>query len=345
MKEVHIDGSWGEGGGQVLRTSLTMSAITGRPVRIENIRAGRKKPGLAAQHVTSIKAIASLMSAHVEGARIGSKEVFFSPGAPQEGVHQFDVGTAGSVTLVLQTVLPAALIKRIEACFLITGGTDVPWSPASAYFERVYCAMLSRMGFCLESRVLAHGFYPKGGGRMEVVTRGEHRVCALDLSERGREKGVFLTSIASGHLRQARVAERQVVGFSKRLKDFTVENIEYADSISPGSLVFARAVYENTVLGATALGERGKPAEQVGKSCAAELAEELRGDGTLDVHMSDQALIYLAVLGGTLRTREITLHTRTNAQVLGEFGYGIGFDPPKISATMKTPPLPEGSTR
>jgi RNA 3'-phosphate cyclase len=332
MSEVQIDGSHGEGGGQILRTSLTMSAVTGRPVHIEKIRAGRKNPGLAAQHLTAIRAICSLTRARVEGDRIGSTEIVFSPGTPREGNHEFDVGTAGSVTLVLQTVLPVALLQGLTTRFLITGGTDVPWSPASAYFENVYCATLSRMGYRLTSRVIAHGFFPKGGGRMEVATSGVRGGQPLDLSERGMFTGISVASIASAHLRQARVAERQTEGFARAFRDFAVEESGYVDSRNPGSIVFARAVYENTVLGATSLGERGKPAEEVGRTCARALEEEMKGEGTLDVHMTDQVMPFLALLGGAVKTKEITSHTLTNARVLREFGYEISIDPPLISA-------------
>jgi RNA 3'-phosphate cyclase len=337
MTEVRIDGSYGEGGGQILRTSLAMSSLTSRPVRIENIRAGRKKPGLAAQHLTAIRAIASLMNARVEGDRIGSKEIFFSPGAPREGDHELDVGTAGAVTLILQTVLPVALVKEIPARFLVTGGTDVPWSPVSAYFEDVYCHFLDRMGCNLASRVLAHGFFPRGGGLMEVTTAGMRGAHPLDLANRGGLTGIFVTSIASDHLRQAKVAERQIEGFSRVCRDHTVERSEYVDARSPGCFVFAKAVYGNTVLGASALGERGKRAEAVGSDCAHALELEMNGEGTLDVHMSDQVLPFLALMGGTVKTREIMSHTMTNAQVLREFGYEITIAPPAISSPGVVP--------
>ncbi|MFQ6104363.1 MAG: RNA 3'-terminal phosphate cyclase [Candidatus Glassbacteria bacterium] len=330
MGWVSIDGSYGEGGGQILRSSLTMSAITGKPVRISNIRAGRKVPGLAPQHLAAVRVISSLFGAEVQGDQLGSTEVSFRPGKPSAGSYVFDVGTAGSVTLVLQTILPATLLLGLRRQWVITGGTDVPWSPSSTYFQEIYCHTLSRLGYGVEANVVSHGFYPKGGGTIELKTTGSNLSQRIDFSEKGEVTSIELHSVASESLRGAKVAERQIEGFKTYIEDVDIRRIEYVKSRSTGTFIFARAVYRNTVLGATCLGKKGLPAEEVGKSCAHELLAEMDGEGTVDIYMSDQILPYLVYQGGTVKVRQITDHLTTNAYVLGEFGYDLTIEPPSV---------------
>jgi RNA 3'-terminal phosphate cyclase (ATP) len=320
MNSIHIDGSFGEGGGQVLRTALSLGIVTGRAVRITNIRAGRRRPGLAPQHLTAVRAAGLLSNARVRGDDPGSTELEFRPTEPRSGTFELEVGTAGAVTLVLQTVLPAALSLGLSTRWLLSGGTDVSWSPTSSYFELIHCWLLRRLGYDVSVRTLSHGFYPRGGGRMEAVTGPDPPGGAVDLSDRGELRAVEVESIAGTELEGSRVAERQLEGFRRELENVTVVRCGYVHARSTGTAVFARARYEHSALGASFLGKRGLPAEKVGTACARLLASRMDRAGALDVHMADQILPYLALRGGIVTAGEISDHTRTNAHVIGLFG-------------------------
>ncbi len=320
MDSIHIDGSFGEGGGQILRTALSLAVITGQPVRITNIRARRRNPGLAPQHLTAVRAAQVLSNAEVSGDTPGSTELEFRPGGARTGSFKLDVGTAGAATLILQTVLPAALTLGLETRWLITGGTDVSWSPTSSYFELVHCWLLRRLGYDVTVKTLSHGFYPRGGGKMEALTGSHPPGGPIDLHERGGLAAVEAESIASVELERSRVVERQIEGLRRELEPVTVIRSSYVRSRSTGTAVFARARYEYSALGASCLGKRGLPAEKVGATCGCLLGGRMERDGALDVHTADQILLYLAVRGGRITTGEISEHTRTNAHVIRQFG-------------------------
>ncbi|MEO6327104.1 MAG: RNA 3'-terminal phosphate cyclase, partial [Thermoanaerobaculia bacterium] len=182
---VVIDGSMGEGGGQVLRTSLALSLVTGRPVRVENIRAGRKKPGLMRQHLTSVQAACAVGCARVEGAELGSREVRFEPGPAQGGEYEFSVGTAGSTTLVLQTILPALLVAEHPSRIRLCGGTHNPLAPPFDFLQRVFVPLVNRMGPKMEASLVRPGFYPAGGGECVVTVEPCRKLSRIDLTERG----------------------------------------------------------------------------------------------------------------------------------------------------------------
>ncbi len=325
---VVIDGSFGEGGGQILRTSLTLAAVTGRPVRIFKIRAGRPNPGLAAQHLTAVRAAAAVCGGRVRGDRIGSTEVIFEPGQPQAGEYEFDVaaerGSAGAASLVLQTVLPILLAAGGDSQVTIHGGTAVPWSPSYEYLAHVFVPALRRMDVWLEVSRPRAGFYPHGGGTIVARVRGS-MPSGLNLTERGKLRRIVIHSVVSQRL-PAHIGPRQIAGCRQALGQWArraeVEEIDdHVPAGGPGTAVAAAAQFESGFCGAIALGKRGKPAEKVGAEAGLELARVIESGAAVDAHLADQLLLYAAMAAGPSQFTcpEITGHLETNAHVIGNF--------------------------
>ena len=317
---IELDGGHLEGGGQILRTAVGLSAVTGKACRIHDIRKGREKPGLRPQHLRSIEAVAQLCRAELTGAKVQSSEITFRPGElnPADSLT-VQIGTAGAVTLVLQSLMiPLACVTRpVEV--VVTGGTHVPWSPPWEYFESVFCWFLGKMGVTVKPKLRRCGFYPNGGGRVEIgVMPGQLK--ARDWLERGGLLRTEVTSFATRDLQHARVAERQIDGARKRI-EFNVEQAAYIEAPSTGTAIFALARFEESVMGASALGRRGKPAEKVGRECAAALLEQTQTDACLDEHMADQILPFMALAAedSTAKVTAITDHCRTNIWVIEQF--------------------------
>ncbi len=317
-----IDGSYGEGGGQVLRTSLALSALLGREVRIENIRAGRAKPGLAAQHLAGVQATAKVCDARVDGARIGSMELEFAPGRIRGGAFRFDVGTAGATTLVLQTILPCLLVAREASAVQITGGTNVLWSPPQEYIAHVFLPAIGAMGADACIKCLRPGFYPKGGGRLEArVTPLAAPLRPLAWAERGELRSLTAFSVAEGRL-PAHILRRQIEGAREALGPVGLRaETAHPESASPGTMLTIAARFECGAAGFSAAGERGKPAETVGREAGEQAACFLERTASVDLHLADQLLLYAAIAGGetVYVTEQITEHLRTNAWVIGQF--------------------------
>jgi RNA 3'-phosphate cyclase len=321
MELIRLDGSHGEGGGQVLRSALALSAATGRPVEIYNIRARRSRPGLAPQHLTAVRAVGKLCGAAIDGDSVGSVRVKFVPFSIKPGDYSFDIGTAGSATLVLQALLPVALAACGDVRLEVTGGTDVPMSPPVFYFRDVFLPAIRKMGAEASFEILRRGFYPKGGGRVALSVAPWAKRVALVLAERGELREIRIDSVATEHLRKARVAERQAESAIKALGiDSATISAEYADSYSPGSSLSLTADYENCRLGAGSLGERGVPAETVGKTAADALADEIASCATADLHASDQLLLYMALAsGGEFTAGSLTEHAETSIWLIEHF--------------------------
>jgi len=314
-----IDGSYLEGGGQIIRTSVALSALTGKPCKIINIRKGRKNPGLQAQHLKGIEAAAKICDAELKNAKIGSQEIEFAPNKIKSGSFSIDIGTAGSISLVLQTLVPICIHAGKGVELEIIGGTDVLWSPNIEYFQEVFCRNVKRMGIEIESEIIKYGFYPKGGGKVKVRVKPCQKLKPLSIIERGSVNRYDIRSIASKFLEKAKVAERQIEGAKKIIPKYDCEYFEYADTLSPGSTAHIHAHCDNSELGATVYGEIGKPAEKVGEECARNLMKQIDSNACLDEHMADQILPYIALAGGSVFVAGITNHCKTNIWVIEKF--------------------------
>ena len=326
-----IDGSYGEGGGQVLRTSLTLSALLGEPVRIENIRAKRRNPGLQAQHLTGVRAIAQICEAELEGADLGSQTLTFRPRSSlRAGEYRFDVaearkgGSAGATSLVLQTLLlPLAYAPGLSR-LTILGGTHVAWSPPFHYLKHVYLPTLARMGLEATVEIQKWGWYPIGGGEMTASIRGQRAgyLSGLDLVERGELKrlwGISATSNLPPHI--GRRQKKRAEGYLRK-RGFDPQ-IEIIDAPSPGqgTVVFLVAEYEHTIAGFSSLGARGKPAEKVAEEACREFVVYHQSSASLDRHLADQMILPMALASGpsAFTTCEITQHLLTNVWVVEQF--------------------------
>ena len=329
---IRIDGSYGEGGGQILRTSIALSCLSGKAVEVYNIRANRPKPGLAAQHLKGIEAARLISNAEVEGLKLGSTRVVFKPKTLKGGNFRIDIGTAGSVTLILQTVLLPSMAAENESFFEIKGGTDVKWSPPVDYVSNVTFRALAELKAEVSMDVVARGYYPKGGGIVKV------RVAPSKLE--GKEfstvecsvKGISHCSNLPSH-----VAERQARA-AKALLEAKGYKAEIATEIrrdaSTGSGITLWCGYK----GGNALGERGKRAEIVGEEAARSLIKELESDACFDEFVADQIMPFAAVAKGVTRytTSKITLHQKSNAYVINQFlGDVIEIDEGKREITIK----------
>lgn len=325
---LEIDGTLGEGGGQILRTSLALSLVTGEPFRIVRIRGGRRRPGLLAQHLTAVRAAAEIGSARVEGAAKGSSELVFRPGTVRPGRYRFDTGTAGSATLVFQAVLPALLSPRVPAGGVfeleLAGGTHNPHAPPFPFLEETFLPLLRRMGARVEAELLRPGFFPAGGGEIRVRLEGVGELRPLELLERGPLRERRATAVVSRLPRH--VAERELAEVAQRLgwssDELAVE--EARGSRGPGNALLLRLAFDEVTEVVTAFGERGKPAERVAAEAAAEAQEYLAAGVPVGRHLADQLLLPLALAGegaggSVFHTLPPTLHTETNARVIERF--------------------------
>ena len=319
MEWVEIDGSYGEGGGQILRTAVALSVITGKPVRITRIRANRSNPGLRPQHLHGILALEELSDARVKGARVGSTELEFIPGKARPKHIRVPIKTAGSITLVLQALLPAMAFTG--GSFEVTGGTDVPWSPPVDYLKHVTLFALERMGFGASIEIKRRGHYPKGGGLVTGrVEPWEERKPLIALEW---EKIECFAGISHATNLPPHVAERQAKAAEDRLRELYSAPVEIKREISrslgPGSGIVVWAETDSLRLGGDALGKRGKPAEVVGREAADELLEALTTRAAVDKFLGDQLIPFLAFAGGKIRVAEITNHLVTNVWVVERF--------------------------
>lgn len=317
---MEIDGSYGEGGGQILRCAVALSALTGREVTISNIRAKRGKQGLAAQHLTAVMGVATLCDGDVEGAYIGSTVITFRPGKVLGGSYQLDVGTAGSITLVLQSCLLASLHAPTTTELEVRGGTNVQMSPPVDYYLNVLVPLLGRMGYDVQLELVSRGFYPQGGGAVRAFLAPCLGLGPLSLRERGRLEEVggecYAQNLPDHVAHRMEDAVRQsLVEHELRLRAHRTAG----HSTGAGTALYAR--YQNTVLGADGLGKKGVPAERVGEEAGVNLRREMEGPGTLDVHAADQLLPYMALAEGpsVFRVRKVTEHLSTQMWLLRRF--------------------------
>ncbi len=323
---IEINGAFGSGGGAILRVACALSAVTKKPCHIFHIRAGREKPGLMHQHLLAIQALTQFCQGSLEGDFLGSEEIKFSPGEISRGPTSVNVKieTAGSITLVLQTlILPAFFAPKPIKISFDGGATDTFFSPTIDYFRYVFLKILKKMGVKVEINIFKRGYYPEGGAKVEANVFPS-QIKALNLIKRGSLKKIIVFSGASEFLKQKKVAQRQIAGVKEilgKLKLPIEEKVEYYDTRSPGSQICLTAEFENTIIGADNLGKLGKRAEDVGKEVALDLLKEEKSGGCLDKYLADQVLPYLALSErkNSITVSEITNHTKTNIWVIQQF--------------------------
>ena len=318
---IELDGSAGEGGGQILRSALSLSAITGRAVKIHKIRANRSKPGLRQQHLSCVLAVAELTGAELEGAEIGSRTLWFAPRRQATpGDYAFDIGTAGSTTLLLQAVLWPLAMAGGRSTVTITGGTHNPMAPPFDFLARTFAPAVRRAGVELSLELERAGFYPKGGGRIRASIAGPAGgLSPIELAERGdadRPRARIILANLPDH-----IAEREsaILGEQLGLDRRDVE-IERPRCRGAGNLVHVVLPHAEITEVVTGFGERGRPAERVAAAAAAEALVYLAASAPVGEHLADQLVIPLALAGGgAVRCTAASLHTRTNVDVVGRF--------------------------
>lgn len=317
---ITIDGSQGEGGGQILRSALALSLVTGKPFRIENIRARRKKPGLMRQHLTAVNAAVEVGAAQVSGNTIGSLELTFEPAALRSGEYHFAVGTAGSCTLVLQTVLPALILADAPSEILLEGGTHNPAAPPFDFLAGAFLPLLNRMGPSVKAALEHPGFYPAGGGRMRIKVTPVKKLVPLHLLERG---GVLNQTATATVARLPRsIAERELAVVREKLAwgEECLQVREVRDSSGPGNVLVLVVASEQVTEVFTGFGELRVSAETVAGRTVKEAREYLASGVPVGRHLADQLLLPLALAGGgAFRTLSPTAHTTTNIDVLRQF--------------------------
>jgi RNA 3'-phosphate cyclase len=321
-----IDGSFEEGGGQILRTALALSIVTGDTVTVKNIRANRPVPGVKAQHLHTIKTACDLWEMDVTGAEKGSEEVTIKPGPLKQKKAIVDIGTAGSITLLLQGILLPAIHTGKDISLDITGGTDVKWSIPIDFFKNVIVPCLKPIAD-IDVMIQRRGYFPKGGGRVEIRIKPNQHPQPIDASTKGELLTIKGIAHASSDLELQKVAERMAVGAISKLKrsgmEMTVKT-EYSHTLSSGAGIGLWGYFRRTedmtkgyVLGADQLGERGKPAEKIGEIAASKLLEEI--DKTVDSHTADNILPFIAVFGGQISAPNPSKHFQANKFVIETF--------------------------
>ncbi len=319
---LEIDGSFGEGGGQVLRTSLSLSCLLNKPFRIFNIRIKRKKPGLMPQHLMGIRALKLISNAKVEGDSVGSTELIFEPKDVKAGDYVFDIGTAGSISLLLQALLPPLIFAKDRSSLSLRGGTHVPFSPTFHYINEVFIPVLHKLGIEIKADIESYGFYPKGGGKVKVEITPADRIIGTNLLDRGEIKSIKGIS-GVGNLPLS-IAERQKDSAVKVLASqglkAEIESIA-VPAFGNGTFIFLKAETENCIAGFSSLGERGKRAELVGEEVAKSFLDYYLTNMCLDPHLADQIVLYLSIAHGesSFTTSEITNHLFTNLWVMERF--------------------------
>ena len=336
---ITIDGSQGEGGGQMLRTSLALSAAYGKPFEMQNIRAKRDKPGLKRQHLTCVRAIAQICGAQVEGDEVGSMRLLFKPGKIKGGAYQFDIGTAGSVTLVAQTVIPVLLRAEEPSTVTITGGTHVPFAPIWEFFAETYLPELRKMGARVEAELEQCGFYPAAGGvvKLRIWPYDEEKLPArYDLTDLGTYRGGTVEGVVS-HISRA-IAEAEVGIVGNQMRDLALKRvIRDVDALGPGNYCCVRLRYDRATIIVSAVGTYGKSRKAVANEVVHQIHDFVKSGKACEKHLADQLLVPLHLfIGGyetwdggsdrwidnwSLAIQKETSHYTTNQLVISAFTY------------------------
>lgn len=315
---LQIDGSMGEGGGQILRTSLSLSLVTGRGFQMKNIRANRNNPGLQRQHLAAVEAARAIGQAEVEGAQLGSQTLCFEPGPVQPGDYHFSVGTAGSTTLVLQTVLPALLRASGPSALLLEGGTHNPMAPPFEFLEKTFLPLVRAMGPKVNAKLDRHGFYPAGGGKIRVLIDPVPELRGLEIRERGEVRMRARAVVAS---LPRMIAERELKVIKRELRlDSSELEIEELRSPAPGNIAQVGVESPSLTELFTGFGEVKVRSETVGIRLVEEVKRYLEANVPVGEHLADQLLLPMALAGsGSFLTMPLSLHALTNIEVLKLF--------------------------
>lgn len=316
---IELDGSEGEGGGQILRTALGLSALTGQGFMMRGVRANRSRPGLAAQHLAAVQCVAKICCAEIDGAHVGSQEVSFRPGPASGGTYVVHVGTAGSVMLVLQAGMLASVRADGPVTLEVHGGTDVPLAPPASYYHLVLLPLMQGLGLFVEMELVQRGFYPEGGGKVIARISPAKDIRPMDASVRGELLGV--EGVAFSRNLPEHVTDRMAMECRRRMVDWRTVRMgsDRGPGPSTGAGVVLAARFSNGLVGASCLGERGLSSETV--ACLAVDALEREMAATVDIHAADQLLPYLALASGpsALTVSEVSPHMRTQMATVAKF--------------------------
>lgn len=311
----------GEGGGQILRTSLSLSCITGKRLRIENIRAARRKPGLARQHLVCVQAACEICSGRADGAALGSQVLNFEPRPIRGGDHSFDIGSAGSASLVAQTVMPALFLADAPSTVTVTGGTHNPWAPPFDFLAETFLPAISQAGFHTKCELLKHGFFPAGGGKIHftIKPRRQEDGRAIDLCE-PPEKPNVRARIYTARLPADIAHRQQKLLCQSGLKIAGMEHIDAEDSDGPGNCVMLRVCSAGRTTVFTAFGQKGKPSKKVVGEVVRQTNDYLSSSTAIDCYLADQLLIYMAIAeNGSFTTNDLSTHLTTNIETIKRF--------------------------
>ena len=331
---VKIDGSYGEGGGQILRTALTLSALTGRPLEIFNVRVGRKEPGLKPQHLISARSLAEVTNGRLKHDELNSPILRFFPGRIKHGTYSFDVSSikasAGATGLIFQTLAPVLSFANKPSDIVIIGGTHVPWSPSANYLQEIFIPAITKMGIDINIAIPKFGFYPIGGGEIDIAIKPCARpLTSVHIVERGKNKKLTIISAVANL--PLSIAERQRDRALKRISNYELQitnfkmqiqsEIKEVPSSGRGTFLFIMAEFENVRSGFIGLGAIGKRAEKVADEAVEALLQYLNGNGALDPHLADQIVLYAALAQGQsmFTTTRITNHLLSNIWIIEQF--------------------------
>ena len=320
MGMIELDGALGEGGGQILRTSLTLAMITGQPFRIRLIRANRSKPGLMRQHLVAVQAAAQVCGADVSGAALGSQELEFVPGMLRGGDYRFAIGSAGSCTLVLQTVLPALLHAEAPSTLRVCGGTHNPMAPPVQFLQRAWCPRMAEMGAHIDLRLERFGFYPAGGGEVVATVLPCARLAPREWMTRGERRQGYAESFTAGI--PARIAQRELecVGQGMNWGENQLFARRLPDEQGPGNALMLTLEYEHVTEVFTTFGEKSVTAENVARQAVGQARRYIASGAAVAEYLGDQLMLPLALAGGGgFTVDQASLHARTNAQVIELF--------------------------
>jgi len=317
---IKIDGSLGEGGGQVLRTSLSLAVVTGQAFTIENIRAGRQRPGLMRQHLTCVKAAAEICGGEAEGAELGSSALTFTPGRVKAGTYKFAIGTAGSTTLVAQTILPALMLADGPSHIELTGGTHNMQCPPFDFLERVFLPHIQAMGVGIDVRLHRRGFFPAGGGQWVMDITPVDRLKPIEVTKRGAFKSLTAEAIVSQLPKSIASRELKVIGERLELPYEALSVVEDTTTLGPGNIVQVMTEYEHVAEIFSGFGKMGVSAENIGKNTAKSAKRFINSEAAVGPYLADQLLLPMALAGGgSFTALRPSRHTTTNIDTIKSF--------------------------